>query len=235
MMSNPNRKIKQGICEYCGAIGEVTRDHVIPQCLWAKRGSDDVVPVVEACPQCNNIGKSGNDAYLRDLLINDQDSFQHDTVQRIRPSFERSARRKQSRMNRDFREHGKVVYTQRPSQLFVPSHVAQIADERAREIITLIVRGLHQYYLDEPLPKDTSFWIWRLLTKEQKEGIANEIAALSGEYHRGASQSVGDGAVFSCAYVEMDADVHTTLWRLNFYSNVVFGVMTNPIQIKQGV
>jgi hypothetical protein len=231
MKSNPTRKIKQGICAYCGAVGDVTRDHIIPQCLWDKRSSDDVVPIVDACPQCNNIAKSENDTYLRDLLVNDQDAFQHDIVQQIRPKFMRSARENQSRMNRDFREHGKTVYTQRQSQLCIPGCVAEVADKRSREIIAQIVRGLHKCYLDEPLQKDTSFWIGRLRTKEQIEGIANDIVAFSGEHHRGALQRVGDGTVFSCSYVEMFAANHMTLWQLIFYNSVVFGVMTNPIQV----
>lgn len=210
MMSKPTKKPKQGICAYCGIVGEVTEDHVVPECLWGGNAPSDA-PTVDACPQCNNVEKSGDDAYLRDLLINDQDSFQHDTAQQIRPKFERSARRNQSRMNRDFQEYGKVVYTQRSSQLFVPSFVAQIADERARRIIAQIVRGLHQYYLYEPLPKDTLFHIGRLRTTEQIEGISNDIAAYSGVHHRGASHRIGDGTVFSCAYVEMFAEDHTTL------------------------
>ena len=61
MESNPARKIKQGTCAYCGAVGDVTGDHVIPQCLWPGRVPRDV-PVVDACRQCNHIWKSGNDA-----------------------------------------------------------------------------------------------------------------------------------------------------------------------------
>lgn len=136
-------------------------------------------------------------------------------------------------MHRDLRNHGKIVETQRPSGLRVPYLVVEVAEKRTREILSLMVRGLHQYYLHEPLPKDASFWIGRLRTKEQIEGISNDIAAYSGEYHRGASQPVGDGTVFSCAYVEMMACDHTTLWLLNFYGSVVFGVMTNPIQVKE--
>jgi len=138
-------------------------------------------------------------------------------------------------MDRDLRDHGKLVMPQRPSGLVVPYFVSEVAEKRTRDIMSLVVRGLHYYYLREPLPKDTLFHIGRLRTKEQIEGISNDIAAISGEYHRGASQRVDDGAVFSCAYVELMRDEHTTLWRLNFYGNVIFGVMTNAIQVKHDV
>lgn len=232
MESNSIPKIKQGTCAYCGAVGDVTSDHVISQCLWPGRVPRDV-PVVDACRQCNHIWKSGNDAYLRDLLVNDRDVIQSPIGQRIQPKFVRSVLTNRSLMNRDLQDHGKIVVTQQPSGLFVPSLVIEVAEKRTREIMSLIVRGLHQYYLHESLPKDASFWIARLRTKEQIEGISNEIAAISGVYHRGAYQCVGDGTVFSCAYVELMADDHETLWQLNFYGIVVFAVGTNFIRRKE--
>ena len=33
--------LKQGICAYCGNFGEVTYDHIIPQCLWPGRVPKD--------------------------------------------------------------------------------------------------------------------------------------------------------------------------------------------------
>src|SRR6266849_451322 len=179
MESNPARKIKQGTCAYCGAVGDVTGDHVIPQCLWPGRVPRDVL-VVDACRQCNHIWKSGNDAYLRDLLVSDRDVIQSPIGQRIQPKFARSVLTNRSLMDRDLRDHGKIVVTQQPSGLFVPSLVVEVPEKRTREIMSLIVRGLHQYYLHESLPKDISFWIARLRTKEQIEGISNEIAAISG-------------------------------------------------------
>ncbi len=209
-MSNPTRKIKQGTCAYFGAVGDVTSDHVIPQCLWPGRVPKDV-PVVDACRQCNNIWKSGNDSYLRDLLVNDRNAIQSPIVQKILPKFTRSVLTNKSIMHRDLRDQGKVVMIQRPSGLLVPSLVTEVAEKRTREIMSLIVRGLHQYYLHEPLPKDASFWIGRLRTKEQIDGISNDIASFSGEYRKGTYECVGDGAVFSCAYVELMPRDHATL------------------------
>lgn len=134
-------------------------------------------------------------------------------------------------MERDRQNHGKYVIRCSPSGLLTPYFMVEVAERRTWDIMSLIVRGLHYYYLHERLPKDTLFHIGRLRTAEQIEGISNDIAGITGEYHRGASVAIGDGTVFSCAYVEMFRDEHTTLWQLYFYDNVVFGVMTNAIRI----
>jgi hypothetical protein len=223
-------KPKQGICAYCGAVGEVTDDHVIPQCLWPGRVSADVIPIIDACPECNNKKKSGDDSYLRDVLVNDQDSSHHNIVQKIRPNFQRSVGRKQSAMYKDFKKDGKVIHTRHPSSLIVPGQVSEEADKRVIAILSQIVRGLHYHYLKEPLSKDSTFWIGRLRDKAQIEDTTKDIAGFTGDYHRGGFKSISDGRVFSCGYVELDTAQHTTLWQLIFYDSVVFRVVTNPVQ-----
>lgn len=231
MKSNPTKKIKQGPCAYCRAVGDVTDDHVIPQCLWGGKAPSDA-PVVDACPQCNNNGKSGNDTYLRDLLINEREALESPHAQKLWGKHLRAVNRNQSEMDRDRRNHGKVVMTLRPSGLLTPYFLVGVAEKRTRDIISLMVRGLHSYYLHELLSQNTSFQIGRLRSEEQIEGFSRDIAGYTEEYHRGASVAVGDGAVFSCAYVELMRDEHITLWQLHFYGNVTFGAMTNTIQIK---
>ena len=227
-MPKHTRKTKQGkgICAYCGAYGEVTEDHVIPHSLWGGTARSSL-PKVDVCPHCNNVEKSALDAYLRDLLVTDRSTTQHAIVQAIFPKFTRSVERNQSLLARDLQDHGKVVMTQRPPGLLVLTLVAEEAEKRTREGLSFIVRGLHQYYLDEPLPKDASFKIWRLRAKMQIEAISREIASFAVEYHKGACEYIDDGSVFSCSYVELIQQDHTTLWQLNFYSAVIFVVATN--------
>lgn len=225
------QKIRQGTCAYCGAVGEVTDDHVIPQCLWGRvKGAPKSAPVIDACSHCNSIWKSGNDSYLRDVLINDRGAASHPVAGKIRPKFIRSVLRNQSDLDRDIREKGKIVLAARPSGIVVPSLEIEEVEERMKKILFLVIRGLHFYYLHEPLPSDLSFWVAQLQTSEQREVFSKDIALISGVYHRGGSQCVDDGAVFSCAYVELEPNEHSTLWLLTFYRNVVFGAVTNPVQ-----
>jgi hypothetical protein len=42
-----------GICAYCSSEGEVTEDHIFPQCLWTGRVPKRV-PKVPECRRCNH-------------------------------------------------------------------------------------------------------------------------------------------------------------------------------------
>lgn len=63
-------KPKHGNCDYCGAYGELTRDHVIPKALWgtARLPSHPKPAIVRACATCNNVVKSTNDTFVEEIL-----------------------------------------------------------------------------------------------------------------------------------------------------------------------
>jgi hypothetical protein len=78
-----HRKVVSGPCAYCDQEGRLTRDHVLPQCLFQERIPLDI-PVVYTCRQCNNNEKSQDDTYLRDMLARDGLAVASDVVQAIR-------------------------------------------------------------------------------------------------------------------------------------------------------
>jgi hypothetical protein len=91
-----------GKCVYCGSEGEVTEDHIIPQCLWTGRVPKRV-PKVPACRRCNHVLKSQLDTYLRDLLITDRHAAPSPIVQNLHSRYIRSVLTNKSHMDRDYR------------------------------------------------------------------------------------------------------------------------------------
>src|SRR5260370_10363766 len=75
-------KKKTGMCAYCGTMGEITRDHVIPKNLFAGNVPGDI-PKVGACPACNNPAKSDDDRYLQHMLVMDSASSKQPTPQQL--------------------------------------------------------------------------------------------------------------------------------------------------------
>ena len=232
-MTDPIPEVfRQGTCAYCGAVSDVTNDHVIPQCLWGRvRGAPKSAPIVDACRQCNHIWKSEYDTYLRDLLVTDRNASQSPIVQKILPKFNRSVDTNRSIMAHDFRDQAKVVEVQRPSGIHVLGLVADVAEERTREIMSLIVRGLHQYYLHNVLPKNTSFNVIRVYTQEQYDELIQNIRRFGGREER-----VDNGEVFECSFSQSLTSFYpyTSIWELNFFHRVVFAVATNFL-IREGI
>src|SRR6266571_2338345 len=56
-------------CVYCGEVKHVSREHVIPTCLFIQPYPPNLI-TVPSCDECNN-AKSLNDDYLRDMLACD--------------------------------------------------------------------------------------------------------------------------------------------------------------------
>jgi len=134
-------------------------------------------------------------------------------------------------MARDFREQAKVVEVQRPSGLYVLGLMAEVAEARTREIMLLIVRGLHQYYLHSILPKNTSFHVIRVYTQEQYNELIQNIHLFDGREER-----IDNGEVFECSFSRSltSFNPYTSIWVLKFFQRVVFAVATNFV-IREGM
>src|ERR1051326_5454375 len=101
------RKHQIGICPYCFASGELTVDHVIPQCLFGDAPLPSDVPKAPVCQACNNALKSRDDIYLRDLLVNDPDSAAQPIVQELLPTYQRARNKNHSVYAR---EEARILY-----------------------------------------------------------------------------------------------------------------------------
>jgi hypothetical protein len=214
-----------GICAYCGSFGEVTDDHVVPQCLWSGRVPKDA-PNVDACKKCNNEEKSRNDAYLRDFLTMDMANESQPVRERIYPKFMRAVQRNQS-VFAHHAQRSQLVELVTPGGLFAGyAHGIQLPTQQITKELTTIVRGLFYVYIGKnigiTLPETTPFEVFR--QRDMNEVIQNIGLLLN---MGGVSVSVGTGEVFECAYGCAAEKPDVSLWYLNFYQRVVFSVATN--------
>lgn len=214
---------RQGTCAYCGNIGDVTDDHVIPQCLWPGRVPKSA-PIVDACRHCNHIWKSDYDAYLRDALVNDIQAASSPIVQKLRQKFYRSVGRNQSAMAREFAANAQLVGLQEPSSGIVHrlAYVSPDANKRLPFIMSLIARGLYHYYLHQIYPADAQFDVIREVELQKVKILAqamNEQGA--------ALAQIGNGEVFQAAFWPKPNHPYTGLWLFNFFGRIRFLVGVN--------
>jgi hypothetical protein len=224
------KQTKVGVCAYCGQRTRLTLDHVIPQCLFIPPLPGDI-PKVGACTRCNNVQKSSDDSYLRDLLVVDFDTQRHPVARQLFAKFERSIRRRQSRFAKDANaKPGRVVQAYTPGGIYLgPAYAVDLPDDHVIPMLTRIVQGLYRVHFNETLPEDTHFDVQRIRDLPVILPIAHDMV------QRGIATyvPVGNGNVFNYIHAHAHDLNHpgASLWFLSVYERVVFSVAVN---LQQG-
>ena len=86
-----NKSKKKGTCVYCGYVGEMTSDHVPPQCLF---GPPRPKLITVRCWKCHK-ATTKDDEYFRLMLTMRDDVFDHGDVQKVLPAVFRSLQKKE--------------------------------------------------------------------------------------------------------------------------------------------
>ena len=200
----------------------------MPQCLFGgKAPADD--PIAPACSACNNVEKSQDDSYLRDVLASDlHTSLSLHARQLFDGPFSRAAGRNQSAF-------APIITKARPVDVVTPSGLiigtasgVNVPDNRISYILARMVRGLYHYYVGRhigvELPPQSRFMICR---KYDLQVVRTDIQVIqqlvSLDELKGGTVRVGDGSVFSCQYGYYPPVPDVSVWYLNFFYNVLGG------------
>jgi hypothetical protein len=124
---------------YCGEYDKLTKDHVIPKCLFPEdKPLPSDIPKVYACKECNNIVKSANDTYLRDFLMVDMGSYEHPIAQQLFPKFIRSALRNKSEFATDINHNQQIIELFTPSGIFAQRvYTSRRVNQRATSALNM--------------------------------------------------------------------------------------------------
>ena len=227
----PRRNKHYGNCPYCSEYDKLTKDHVIPQCLFP----DGVplpsnLPKVFACADCNNKKKSGHDAILRDFLAIDYNSSKSPIAQELFAPFIRSAIGNQSIVAKAILERSRLIDLTTDAGIICGSaYSIPEAKQWLTEIMEMTVKGLYYYYFRKPLPEDILIKVKRL----RDQNMLNETIRLLIEHCRCSYQVVGNGDVFQCVFAIAPDVPNTSLWLLNFNRSVVFYAFTSVVNSKE--
>lgn len=229
-----HRKRRIDACSYCGRTATLTRDHVIPQCLFYGSVPSDL-PVVHACQSCNNTKKSESDTFLRDVLVCDEDTFHHPTVQRIfHGPFTRAMQRNQSALVRYMAPRVGPIPRHTSSGLFAGiSYGAPLPLGIVTHVLGTMTRGLYLHYLHNRLPNNVEFTVQRIHNVRDALPIvqtAVNIGALTYTY-------VGDSTVFNCVYGVEPGIPSLSMWFFAFYCSpvspgVIYRITTRAPEAK---
>lgn len=211
-----------GECVYCGKTATLTKEDVIPRCLFPKPRPTDLVKV-PACLSCNN-AKSKNDDYLRDLLISDVYAQQNPVAQALfHQKMLSSVRQGSSVIARTAISKGRrePVYT--PNGIYLDDCISAPIDvERVNHIFSQIIRGLYFRGRQRRIPDDYVFEVRRYHPLEFYQ-VWERLKQIG--YH--GPFRIG-GEIFTCLFVDVVEDPFFTDWWLWFYDSVCVYVRTKP-------
>jgi hypothetical protein len=213
---------KSGQCVYCGETKLLTKDHVIPKCLFPAP-LPSIMVTVPVCDECNN-EKSKHDDYLRDMLVVDAESAESSEAQTlVSGKVTRSASKNLSAVIRAAKEKGKFEAVHSPGGIYLGhGYTFPLEGERVNHIFSLMVRGLYYKLTGLYLPQDCKFDVRRLTSPEFSEywEMLKKIG-YNGPYRLGND-------VFTCIFIYAAEEPAVSQWWLWFYNSICVFVTTAP-------
>jgi hypothetical protein len=212
---------RTGVCVYCGERAKVTREHVIPECLFTKPLPPNMI-TVGTCFKCNN-GKSGDDVYLRDFLLSDMATGENASAQEIRFSqLKRSVQTNRSEIARAALKYAYRVPVRTESGLYVDSAFAVPVDgKRIESMYRKIVTGLYYHVRKTHLNRDYQF----LFSHTLRSWTYREWMSMQ---QQGATGICKNPEIFACQYLIVDSQPMLSRWQLLFYKAILIQVFTIP-------
>jgi hypothetical protein len=215
------RARKRGQCVYCGSHAELSRDHVVPRCLFTPPYPENLI-TVPACDACN-LSKSNDDNFLRDLLAIDFEGGQSRSAQLLfSTKISRSAQRNRSELLRYVAGAAKEESFYTRGGLYLGEvYKAPLDEGRMTTLFARMCRGLLYYATNQRIPDSYRFWVVRHHYWEQRE-ILNFIKEfkLLGPFPQ--------GDVFGSICAQAEEDPFACIWLLGFYRKVIFSVASAP-------
>lgn len=213
---------KKGRCTYCGRIAALTKDHVIPRCLFPLPLPTFMV-TVPACKDCNQ-EKAEHDNYLRDMLVLDMHGSQSPIAQALLENkVTRAIRTNRSEIARVALSRGRFEPLLTQAGVYLGRAFSFPLDgERVKHIFSLIVRGLYYRILKQRLRDDCVYDVRRLTAEEFNERWEKlKEIGFNGPY------TLGQG-VFNFIFMYGAEEPSVTHFWLWFYERVCVYVTTEP-------
>ena len=148
-------------CVYCGEINEITKDHVVPKCLFTKPYPSNLI-TVKACKKCNN-AKSLNEDYLRDFLVADIAVSDKPIAQEIFQKMLSSQRKGSSVIARETVRKSSLQPFYTDAGIYLGTyHSTPIDTNRIESIFRMLVCGLFYNFRKTRVPDNYVFTLRRV-------------------------------------------------------------------------
>lgn len=213
---------------YCGAVGQLTADHIPPDCLFDQRPKD--ILEIPSCQLCNN-GASLDDEYFKTMMVLKDKAGSHPEAVLLRESVFRGLRH-----SRKLGFARAVVRSIRSVQLRTqaglylgkaPGFNVDLA--RLDRVVGRITKGLFWHHRKMRLPDGFCVEAYsddglRGVERAHVEEMQREVI---GPVLGQPAHSIGNGVLTYWYAFATDAQ-HVSAWVLEFYGDVRFVALTMP-------
>jgi len=209
--------MKKVFCAYCGINIADTKDHVPPKCIFPKPRPHNLI-TVPSCKDCNAGASKDEEYFLSAMMMSDAGITEAGRKhwEKLRKVFARNRGGFHS-----IRPNLKRVSVYTPSGLYGGESISfKYDDERFREVVTKIAKGLYYFEYETRLP-DTAKIMYSFLNTSSKRQIARKYLP---ETKNGKRAWRGK---FEYRHNKLAARNEGSIWLFMFYGVLEFWVVTN--------
>lgn len=204
-------------CIYCGAVGELTRDHVPPKNIFPSPRPENII-TVPSCYKCNS-DASKDDEYFRNMLTLRYDIFEHPEANKNWQKVLRSIKRSESKqLRKAILRNMKPIDLITPSGIFVgKSGIYYVEIGRLLNTVNRIIKGIFFHEFGHSIPSNYSVRSFMLELIRFDDDVINLITIAKG----GNTQAIGN-EIFQYWIRKTDEDSNSTVSLLLFFNRVSF-------------
>lgn len=226
---------RSGECVHCGVVGELTDDHVPPECIFPESARTGLI-VVPSCIECNG-GASKDDEHFRLMLTMRADTSDLRAAEEVVASVWRSLERPEARR---FATSFRSTFIKRPvfteSGIYLGTAPTFPVDRsRLARVVERTVKGIFFAQTGHRLADDHAVSCWDELALT---AIPEETRPF---WNRLYQHTVSKGPSIVCADVfqywhhVLHEDPNISSWFLLFYGKVPFFCITRPIAMTERI
>ena len=225
-MPNRNRRPRKE-CVYCGSRQNLTRDHVPPRCLFATPPQNAIT--VPCCQKCNQEA-SKDDEYFRSNLSGRRDVGDHPEASKVMEKSFRALHYPEAKgLKRSFLNNVDFFYYVNELGFIEPGASYSPDLERLGRVASRIVKGLYWHKTNERLPDHYEVDAGVV---DQLRQFDEQLTNMCAEVLKEEPLALGND-VFKCWHKSTPEDRFSSLWILQFYTNIHFLCVTTNSYANQ--
>jgi hypothetical protein len=209
------KKPRHGLCVFCGSEGEVTDDHVPPQCVFPEPRHPQVKLIkVPACQKCNGGSSTDDEAFK--VFVSLKAGMDNQVSLKLHESTRRTVQKNQ-RIKRDILKNSERFYL--PANVregFSEVSLLRFDPAPVRRVLRKVVLGLYYHHFGAIICNgvDVSIDLADQIPPSKEDEYCEFVVEIQ---RHGQLGSIGVDREFHYRYAPVIDNAHASVWLFAFY------------------